>query len=128
MIQFFCPGLPRAKGSMRGFVVKGRALITNSSPATRSWEQDVAFFARQACAGATQGPVSLSLCFYLPRPKKPKHEQHIVKPDVDKLARAVMDALTGIAYRDDSQVHDLAVSKLYEHDANTPGVRVRVRS
>jgi Holliday junction resolvase RusA-like endonuclease len=34
-------------------------------------------------------------------------------PDIDKLLRAVMDALTGIAYADDSQVIEVMVSKVY---------------
>jgi crossover junction endodeoxyribonuclease RusA len=35
------------------------------------------------------------------------------KPDLDKLCRAVLDALTGILYLDDAQVVALAASKRY---------------
>jgi hypothetical protein len=45
------------------------------------------------------------------------------KPDLDKLARALLDALTmGGAVIDDAQVVDLAVSKVYPVDGNLPGV------
>ena len=36
-----------------------------------------------------------------------------VKPDIDKLTRAVLDALTHHAYDDDCQVVSLNVVKLY---------------
>lgn len=35
------------------------------------------------------------------------------KPDVDNIAKAIIDALNGIAYKDDSQVVELSVSKYY---------------
>ena len=35
------------------------------------------------------------------------------KPDADNIAKAVCDALNGIAYKDDSQVVDLTVRKYY---------------
>ena len=37
----------------------------------------------------------------------PRHKTH----DVDSLAAPVLDALTGLAYEDDSQVHRLCVEK-----------------
>ena len=47
--------------------------------------------------------------------KLPKREKipspNLVKPDVDNIAKAVLDALNGIAYDDDSQVVELTVKK-----------------
>ena len=45
-------------------------------------------------------------------------------PSVDLL----LDGLTGIAYRDDSQVTVLAASKLYAPEFGEPGVWIRVSS
>ena len=45
------------------------------------------------------------------------------KPDADNLAKAVLDALNGIAYYDDSQVVTLTVDKLY---SDTPRVEVEI--
>ena len=42
---------------------------------------------------------------------------HTKKPDIDKLVRLVLDALTGIAYVDDSQVVLLYAEKSYVHPA-----------
>ena len=36
-----------------------------------------------------------------------------VKPDLDKLIRAVLDGLTGVAYVDDAQVTLISASKSY---------------
>ena len=72
----------------------------------------------------TLGPVAISMCFSLPRPKShfgakglkpsaPVH--HSGKPDADNLAKLVMDQITksGRIWRDDSQVVSLRVEKLW---------------
>ena len=72
----------------------------------------------------TLGPVAISMCFSLPRPKShfgakglkasaPLH--HSGKPDADNLAKLVMDQITksGRIWRDDSQVVSLRVEKLW---------------
>lgn len=46
------------------------------------------------------------------------------KPDCDNIAKAVLDALNGIAYHDDSQVVCLTVAKWY---SNEPWVTVRIK-
>ena len=37
----------------------------------------------------------------------------IKRPDADNIAKIVLDALNGIAYKDDSQIVDLSVPKRY---------------
>jgi len=72
----------------------------------------------------TLGPVAISMCFSLPRPKShfgakglkpsaPVH--HSGKPDADNLAKLVMDQITksGKVWRDDSQVVSLTVHKFW---------------
>ena len=61
-------------------------------------------------------PLSLVILIYKPIPKTtPKSITAIdftVKPDVDNVLKAVMDGLTGVAFRDDSQIVTVAVSKM----------------
>jgi Holliday junction resolvase RusA-like endonuclease len=38
------------------------------------------------------------------------------KPDCDNIAKIVCDALNGIAYKDDSQIFDVKISKVYGVD------------
>ena len=53
---------------------------------------------------------------------------HVVKPDADNVAKAVLDALSGIVYRDDVQVVFLAVSKCYAAPSEGPRVTVVVEA
>jgi hypothetical protein len=58
--------------------------------------------------------------------KKPKtvtrNEPHI-RPDIDKLVRAVLDGLTDVVYRDDEQVTSLTAVKQY---GEQEGVWIRI--
>ena len=71
-------------------------------------------------------PLNLEVDFYVPRPKGHFGKRGLrlsapafptVKPDATKLLRAVEDALTGIVWRDDAQVVEQHVSKLYGEPA-----------
>lgn len=128
---------PVAQGSkIAGKSKSGAAFVRESNAhALHAWR---ALVRARACAelgrqggGAPlplvpEGPVSLRVTFTLRRPKShwgtgrnagqlkasaPKYHDH--QPDADKLARAVLDALTGVAYRDDGQVAALSVVKLW---------------
>lgn len=124
-VTFHVHGAPVQQGSTKGFVNKrsGRVQITHDNKAPlKSWRQDVAACAAEAGVVQLEGPVRVEATFRFVRPasvtakKRPLPE---VKPDLDKLARALLDALTGIAYRDDAQVVALDVQKLY---ADQPGL------
>ena len=60
-------------------------------------------------------PISISLTFVFEKPRSErKNALHkTTKPDLDKLLRATLDALTGIAYVDDSQVTECRVAKMF---------------
>jgi Holliday junction resolvase RusA-like endonuclease len=59
-------------------------------------------------------PVSVRITFLMPRPKTVKRHTPTVPPDIDKLCRAVLDALTDVGvWVDDSQVVDLGATKIY---------------
>jgi len=120
-IAFTVYGTPIPKGSTRAFYVKslGRAVITAANAKTKPWQQEVAGAAVAARAsagwGITDEAVVLDVTFYLPRPKSlPKRViEHCKKPDLDKLLRATKDALTGVLWRDDSQVVAVTGAKAY---------------
>lgn len=72
------------------------------------------FIKHGAYRGDGAEAVSMDLEFYFNKPKSAKKRVHVVvKPDIDKLARAILDAGTGILYGDDSQVVSLSASKRY---------------
>lgn len=57
-------------------------------------------------------PLSVSIVFRMRAPKK-RHAAPMTKPDIDKLARATLDALHGSIFDDDSRVVELALVKTY---------------
>jgi Holliday junction resolvase RusA-like endonuclease len=125
-------GTPIPQGSMRGFVSRGvgkaRVILTSANTKTEPWRQDVAAQAIKAgIEPIPTGPVRLHVVFYLPRPKsRPKKCIHPdVRPDLDKLLRAVLDALTSIGFRDDAQVCELVAEKCYT-GANIVGADITV--
>jgi Holliday junction resolvase RusA-like endonuclease len=130
--EFTVAGIPRPQGSMRAFVRGGRAIVTSDNTHLRPWKTAVAEAARAGRHVVWLGPVAVGITFRLPRPKGhtgkrgllPSAPHHPTgRPDLDKLARAVMDALTesGVI-TDDAQVIRLAARKVY----GEPGASVRV--
>lgn len=51
---------------------------------------------------------------------------HTGVPDGDNILKAVQDALTGVAWRDDSQVCQATVCKVVCGGSNAPGVDILV--
>ena len=43
-------------------------------------------------------------------------EQPTKKPDADNIAKIILDSLNGIAYKDDSQIIELSVIKIYTEE------------
>ena len=131
MIEFTVYGIPEAQGSTRAFIPKGwgRPVVTSTNKKVKPWRQEIARTAAEApgmkCFLRKDGGVSVSLSFLLPRPESLAKKYTVAnkRPDIDKLVRAVLDALTGIAYEDDSQVVKLDVSKAY---GLQPGVTVGI--
>jgi crossover junction endodeoxyribonuclease RusA len=119
MIQFTVYGTPEAQGSTRAFMVKGRPIVTTTNKKTKPWRQEVARTAAATpgmkCWSRKDGGVNMTVVFMLARPGSlaKKYTVQNKRPDIDKLARAVLDALTGIAYEDDSQVCGLNLVKAY---------------
>lgn len=156
ILAFTVMGAPQQKGSMRsfGYVARDeqgavrtktngrgevvpvvRASTTADNPKTKAWEKQVAAEALAAMANhrpsriarIEQGPVVLSVEFFLNRPKDRKMgEPHETRPDLDKLVRAVSDALIGVAYADDGQVCSIRAKKIYASDAAGPRATIVV--
>jgi Holliday junction resolvase RusA-like endonuclease len=141
----FVKGVPVAQGSTRAFVPKtgrmqGRPIITTTSKGLAAWRTLVALRAQEFRDDAfpIEGPVSLELRFFLPRPKsEPKRRATFPDrlPDCDKLVRAVFDALEGVCYRRDSQVVHVDAWKFWADDPHAsprwrspPGVFILFRS
>jgi crossover junction endodeoxyribonuclease RusA len=119
-IQFEVLGRPAPQGSMKAFVIDGKARLTCDNAKTMPYRQAVGYAALAAREGGEifAGPhvaVSVQCDFYFKRPKghKKAWTHPPTKPDIDKLCRATLDALTGILFADDGQVVGLKAVKHY---------------
>lgn len=124
-VAAFVPGRPAPQGSKRHL---GNGVMVESSKSVKPWRVDVAWAVRAVCPEPIDGPVRLDLQFVMPRPKStPKRSTPpaVKRPDVDKLARAVLDAITGVVVSDDSQIVDLRASKRLAEIDESPGLHLR---
>lgn len=136
-LRFTVVGEAKTAGSKRAFVnpKTGRAIITEDARTGRSaktWRQEVAataLTARQLAPWGDElllGPCVVEFTFRRPRPKghygsgrnagvvrSSAPPAPATRPDVLKLARAVEDALTGILWKDDAQIVDERLRKVW---------------
>jgi crossover junction endodeoxyribonuclease RusA len=77
------------------------------------WRADIARNAKLNGYNPVAGGVAVEINFIFLRPKSVSREMPWVKPDLDKLIRAILDGLTGVAYEDDCQVVTIKASKHY---------------
>lgn len=138
MITIEVRGLPATQGSKRHV---GGGRMVESSKAVGPWREAVRAETQRQMEIWDQppltGPVSLAVVFTLPRPRAHyrtgKYAGQVLdsapiwpggRPDLDKLARAVLDGLTmGGAWADDAQVVFLTAQKAY----GTPGCQVKIQ-
>ena len=121
MISFVVEGepvpQPRPRVTTRGGF--GRAYVPTSHPVHR-YRRAVADAAKAAGVVVTEGAVSVAVTCIMSRPKSHRTKSGIRKgapplprSDVDNHAKAVLDALTCVAWHDDAQVAELHVRKIY---------------
>jgi crossover junction endodeoxyribonuclease RusA len=129
VVAFWVAGLAAPQGSKNPWGGE-------SSKQLRPWRNDVKAAAAKAMGSEPPafGPIDLVCHFVFQRPKahfgtggkaevlKESAPLFVVKqPDLDKLVRAIGDALTGVVYRDDSQIASLHTTKTY---GDRPGVLI----
>lgn len=135
-------GIPQVQGSVRAFVAGGRAIVATEGNRARlplgAWRTAIATEARREYgdAPAPCGPIGIVAELTWPRPRAHYRSANPErglrsdapswkpsKPDADKAARALLDALAGIAYVDDAQVVELEVHKVW---GDAPGALIAI--
>lgn len=135
--SLFIPGIPASKGSYRPITGRSR---TTGKPVTRlipmdkkerPWRDHVrdTILSHKHPTIPPNSYVTIETTFYLPRPKTiPPHKRKhpTVKPDIDKLQRALYDAITEThIWHDDCQITDVTSHKRYA-DNTTTGVSLTI--
>ena len=134
--RFWVPGKPRGKERPR-FNPAAPHARPYTPPATAAYETLVAarYRAERVEIDLRQPHIAdVDIVAYYPIPKRyTKADRSMAltgtllptaKPDIDNIAKIVLDALNGIAWRDDQCVTDLHVAKWH---ADAPGVQITIR-
>ena len=122
--SIWVPGKAAPQGSKKAFVINNRAVLVDASGGNKAWRKKVTdtVKAHKDYIRYT-GPVNVSLTFFMEKAKSNKKSFMIQKPDIDKLARSVLDALTDSeTIEDDSRIVHLTVNKVWAEES--PGVSI----
>ena len=113
---FYVEGVPIPQGSKTAKAINGRVVMWESNKKLKAWRDAITLQVQNYMVEqySKQDYIKLVLTFEFCSPKSSKRAMPNVKPDLDKLTRAVFDALTksGI-YQDDAQVVSLRARKTY---------------
>lgn len=138
-------GQPVPQGSKLAFVVQKKGgparavIVDNRKDALRAYRGDIrtAWEKTTLAVEPSTKPVHIFIDFMFERPqshfgtgknanqlKIGAPARHAQMPDIDKLARAVLDALTGYAFVDDRQVWSIEAKR---HWASKPGTVIALQ-
>jgi crossover junction endodeoxyribonuclease RusA len=129
-LEIFVPGHSAPQGSKRHV---GGGVLVESSKRVKPWREHVAQTVLPVWGDRSplEGPVGVEIEFVMPRPAstpKRRTPPAIKKPDVDKLLRAALDALTKVVWRDDSVITAVRMSKRLAELGEQPGMHLCVGS
>lgn len=130
---------PRPKARAHG----GHARVYMPRGPHQGWEEAVATKAAEIFLEPVEKgiPVSVSIDLYFPWPKSYSKKKRAglqvfsflervgmkaTRPDIDNLAKAILDGMNGVAFHDDGQVWELRVRKLYSETDPRAEVRMEV--
>lgn len=143
LLDFFVPGVPITQGS-KSIVTNrrtGKPILIEQRTAElngpNGWRTTVGNAARwtmrtREMYGGEDVALEVECIFTVPRPKSrpAKYLLPNKKPDLDKLTRAIGDALTKIVFADDGIITDSISRKRYPNvlgGAAEPGVQITIR-
>jgi Holliday junction resolvase RusA-like endonuclease len=123
-IHFQVDGDPKGKGRPR-FTRAGKFTRVYTDKQTLDYEAVIKFFAAQAMGSTDLLETPVSVFLYIrhgvPQSYSKKRteaclsglEQPCKKPDIDNVAKTFLDGMNGVIFKDDTQVIDLHVKKVY---------------
>ena len=131
-ITFTIPGAAVGKGRPK-FARRGDFVHTYTPEKTASYENLVKLYSQMAMKKAkmsiTDRPVNVSIVVRAPIPKSFTKKKKMdaaanilkptSKPDLDNVAKGILDAMNGIVFHDDKQVVALSIMKMYNVEPYT---------
>jgi crossover junction endodeoxyribonuclease RusA len=124
VIEFRVFGEPAPQGSKKSI---GNNRFVETSKKLAPWRKAVKDAATGFVVEDLDAPIFVDVAFYLPKPKTVKREYPVVKPDADKLLRAVYDGITSAGvWRDDAMIIGGSFRKFYASDTQPMGANIRI--
>jgi len=129
MLITFIPGIPRPQGSKNAYKRGTAVVMVESNKRLPEWRKRLVQALQAQLGNEPQfaTAVTVEATFYLKRAKSNRKTAVTQKPDLDKLARALGDALTisGVL-KDDSYIVEWRLMKLYA-EFEQPGVEIEIK-
>jgi Holliday junction resolvase RusA-like endonuclease len=128
MVTFKVDGNPVGKQRAR-YVKRGNFVQTYTPEKTRTYESLIKEAAIEAMGSSEplETPVTLYLYIRVPMPKSYSKkrieaclngsEQPTKKPDASNILKSVEDGMNSVVYKDDSQIVNIHVTKVYSSEA-----------
>ena len=130
--EVFFPFEPRPKGRPR-FTKYGHAYTPEE---TAKYEEQIRNYYIASTSDYYEDAIRIELIFYMPIPKSVSKKKrtlmeeniikHVKKPDTDNMAKALLDSINKVAYKDDAQITELVSKKRYASDENV-GIYMSIR-
>ena len=125
-MKFVIPGNPVAQGRPRFSRAAGFVRVYDPKKSV-DFKSTIALFATQAGLKPMIGPLRVSIDLFFKRPKARCRKRDLdgpipcdKRPDIDNCCKIFLDALNGIAYKDDGQVYSIKVIKWYHEKDGAP--------
>ena len=121
MLEFTIPGEPKAKQRHRT-TKNGFNYTPKETVDYENWVKQCYFIEHRQTMLEGQIKAEIKAYFGIPKSYSKKKREEIKegtlrptkRPDTDNIAKAILDSLNGIAYKDDSSIVDLKVSKFFD--------------
>lgn len=127
VFEHFIPIKPETKERARVF--RGRGIDT---PRNRKFKRDVRTYLNAKYKGKScDGPIEMLAVFFLKKPKSVKRKNHSVKPDLDNLAKALLDAISNDkTYKSGLITNDSRIYRLHleKHYSQHEGILLKIDS
>jgi len=120
-LYFDLPPTPKARPR---FGRVGNRVVTYTDAKTKKFEREINNLSRRQYVDEIKtGALKVEISFFIKPPKTVKRKYPSVKPDVDNLAKSVLDGIEGVVFKNDSQIISLTCSKYYRAHA---GIEVKI--
>jgi len=130
MIEIRVHGNPAPQGSKTAVVRGGKAIMFESSKKLPAWRDAIKMtsaVARIEHGGPLLGPLSVTIVFYLERPRSTVRDYPNTTPDIDKLIRAVFDGLQeSEMISNDGQIVAVSAWKFWADEKNPTGAVIKL--